>query len=310
MAAQTSSISNFKKFCVRILLPLLLMVMVAGYLFQIVFEKKVILNSEINGSYKVNRIITSTNTAEIPIFGSSRAEGSFVPGMLGPEYFDYGLSGTRDDVLLFFLTEECKKNKSTPIIINFDMEGLDSSIGDLSYYIYNASYKPVRDLLGSNYKTYFGVPFFKYYGYYEYYTKNWLTGKISLTKKTDHGASLELNKITDKKFSELVEQRSATVEKFSNDKALQQAFENLINTHKNRRFIIVVSPYHSSYFTRYQNLNEAQAYLKSLDNLENVKVIDFSHVNYPDSLFMNTTHVNYAGAIRVTQQLKDSLLKP
>jgi len=50
-------------------------------------------------------------------------------------------------------------------------------------------------------------------------------------------------------------------------------------------------------------------YLNDIAKLNNVSVFDFSHVDYPDSLFMNTTHLNYYGAKRFTNELKDSIRK-
>jgi len=308
MAAQNLSISNFKRFFIKILLPLAISVVVVGFIFQVVFEKGVILNSEINGSYKVNRIISVTNEKEVPIFGSSRAEEGFIPSLLGSNYFNYGLSGTQDDVLLFFLHEECKKNKNTPIIINFDIDGLDYAIGDVSSYIYNADYAPVKKLLGANYRNVFQLPFFKYYGYYEFYLKNWLNNKINLTKKTDHGSSLELNKLNPKKFNELVNQRNATSFMFNNDRFLENDFLNILKANKKRSFIIVVSPYHSSCFVNFKNYDSVKMFFHKIDSLTNVRVFDFSHVDYPDSLFMNTTHLNYDGAQRFTHELKDSIM--
>jgi len=307
MASQNSSIFNFKKFLLIILFPLILSVFLLGIGFQFFFEKKVILNSEINGSFKINRIINSTYENEIPIFGSSRAEGCYIPSILGENYFNYGISGTQDDVLLFFLNEECKKKRNTPIIINFDIEGLNYSIGDISNYIYNSEYPSVKKLLGKNYKFVFQIPFFKYYGYYELYLKMYLNNLINLTKKTDKGASLELNKLTQDKFNKLINQRELASGEFKNDKYLESEFLNIIKKNIKRKFIIVISPYHKSCFKNFKNYNDALIFFNKINLLANSKVLNFSHVDYPDSLFMNTTHLNYIGAQRFTKELKDSL---
>ena len=307
MAIPTSSTSNFKKFFLKILLPFTVCAVVFGFAFQYVFEKKIILNSQINGSYKVNRIINSVNTNEIPIFGSSRAEGGFVPSILGPNYFNYGIAGTQDNVMLFFLKEECKKNKETPILINFDIDGFNYTLGDIANYIYNADYAPIKELIGEKDDAIFRIPFVKYFGYYEYYLKMYMTSKINLTKKTDNGASLELNQLTKSKFNELVNQRLATADGFNNDRNLERKFIDIIKNNPKRKFIIVISPYHKSCFNKFKNYQDVSTFLAKIKTLANTSVYDFSHVNYPDSLFMNTTHLNYAGAKRFSKELKDSI---
>ena len=174
------SISNFKKVAATIFLPVLFLFVLFSVILNYLFEQKVILGSEISGVYKINRIINQSNENEIPFFGSSRAEGNFIPDSLVKNGFNYGMSGTQDDVLLFCLSEECKKKKKTPIISNFDLDGLDYSLGDPSNYIYNSNYLPVRQLMGTSYKSIYKIPFIKYYGYFELYLKFWLNSKTNL----------------------------------------------------------------------------------------------------------------------------------
>ena len=112
MEKQNLYTSNFKEYLYRILLPLLLIVGCAGFIFSYFFEEKIIYKSQNGGAYKVNRILKETHPDEIPIFGSSRAEGGIIPDSLGSNYFNYGLSGSKYDVTLFFLEEECKKVKN------------------------------------------------------------------------------------------------------------------------------------------------------------------------------------------------------
>src|SRR6185437_1473174 len=122
MPERNLSISSFKRFLLRILLPFAGIISLAGLVFTYVFEQKIILNSQIVGAFKVNRIMKETHPDEIPIFGSSRAEGGFIPDSLGSNYFTYGLSGSKYDVTLFFLEEECKKKKNNPwILLNVDL---------------------------------------------------------------------------------------------------------------------------------------------------------------------------------------------
>jgi hypothetical protein len=78
MEKENLYIFNFSKFVVVLFLTFSLF----GFCFNYLFEKKIILKSEISGAYKINRILTSNIENEIPIIGSSRAEGSYVPSKI------------------------------------------------------------------------------------------------------------------------------------------------------------------------------------------------------------------------------------
>jgi hypothetical protein len=308
MDQQNLYTSSFKYFLIKYFIPASILIAVAAGLFTFLFERKVILGSDVNGAYKVNRIINPTPIDEIAILGSSRAEGAFVPSILGKPFFNYGLSGAQDNVILFFIKEELRKNKTTTILINFDPEGLDSSIGDISYYLYNASYEPVKQLLGKDYRAIYAIPVVKYYGSFEIYSKYYLNSKLQLTKVTDHGGNFEKNVLTANKFKDLVEERLNTKTVFKNDASLAAELLSLIKSHPERKFVFVLTPCHPSYFVNFGNQNELYAYLKSLQENKNVDVLDMSKMPYPDSLYINTTHLNYTGAKVFSSQLRDSLL--
>jgi len=70
----------------------------------------------------------------------------------------------------------------------------------------------------------------------------------------------------------------------------------------------VIPPYHSSYFENYANVDDVGRFLNMLRANSNVKVFDFSRMPLPDSMFLNTTHINYKGAILFSHRLKDSLV--
>ncbi len=289
------------------MVPWVIITVIIAAVFNYYFEEKVILGSDISGSYKVNRIITQNNEKEIPFFGSSRCEGTFIPDMLVENGFNYGMSGTQDDVLLFFLKEECRKKKTTPVIVNFDLDGLNYSLGDMSNYIYNAGYPPVKALLGEKYETHFGIPLIRYYGHFETYTKYYLNSKSNLTKFTNKGASVEKNELPEQKMKELINERLRTKMTFHNDPELLKQFLSLIANHTNRLFILIVTPYHASNFNGFTNYTEAMDFLRQLQAFPHVKVLDFSKMDYPDRYYINTTHLNEEGAKAFNSMLRDSL---
>ncbi len=308
MSEQNLSIFNFKIFLIKILIPVCAILLILVLPVTFLLERKIILGANTTGAYKVNRIITENHLNEIPIFGSSRAEGGYIPEILGKNYFNYGLSGTGSDVMLFFLKEECsKKDKKTPIILNFDLNGIKSGKGDVSNYLLNANYPPLRNIFGEEYRFYYAIPILKYYGKYEYYFKNYLNDKMHLTKYTNNGAVIEKNTITPQKFTELVHQRAADTMTFSKVDSLAQAFKDIFSQNPQRNFVVVIAPYHKACFNHFPNISEAKAFLAEWDKMSHVKVFDFSQVNYPDSLFINTSHINYKGAAAFSKALKDSL---
>jgi len=308
MSGPNSFIFNFKAFVYRLVLPVILMTGTVGFAFSWYFEKKIILKTSISGAYKVNRILTETYPDEIPIFGSSRAEGGYIPDSLGPAYFNYGLSGTKENVQLFFLEEECKKKKRTPyIILNFDLDGIGYGGGDMANYIPNANIPSVKALMGEQYRFSFRIPFIKYYGYYELYFKYFLNERMNLTKYSNKGASIEKDVLPVQKFNQLVQERKNSQTLFECNSSLKNRLFSLILNHPERFYLFVVAPYHASYFEKYQNLSEATIFLKELAGIKNVRIFNFSKVTYPDSCFLNTTHLNYKGAVLFNRQLKDSL---
>jgi len=290
-----------------ILLPAVLILTIVGVAFNYFFEQQVILKSQICGAYKVNRIINETHQEEIPILGSSRAEGGFIPDSLGTGYFNYGLSGSKYNVTLFFLEEECKKKKNTPwVILNLDLDGLSYGLGDVSNYIPNSGYEPVKQLLGNEYQSFFRIPLIRYYGRYEAYFRDYLNNKIQLTKFTNKGASIEKNVLTDQQFQELVQQRRNAPTAFANDSALLHKLLQLVSAHPARQFVFVVSPYHSSFFVKYMP-EGGDYFFGRIKQYPNVHVFDFGHLPLSDDKFMNTSHLNLAGAKIFNQILRDSL---
>lgn len=309
MLHHSSSISNFKRFCLKFLLPLLLLLTAGGYAFQYVFEKAIILHPGINGAYKVNRIINEFHPDEVAMFGSSRMVEGLIPDLLGPNHFNYGLNGTKDDVVQFFLNEEVKKHKSTPVIINLDLNGLNYSTGDISNYLYNLNYQPVKQLIGKQDKLIYHIPFIKYFGFYQYYLKDLLYSKIALTKYTNNGALIEKNSYTPQQFAQVVQQRKNTVSKTNIDTNLFNNLTAIISAHPNRNFFFVIAPYHPAWFYTYKDGPTENKFLNALQAYKNVKVLNFSKAAFPDSLFFDTEHLNYKGAVMFSKALRDTLSK-
>lgn len=301
MEKENLYIFNFSKFVVVLFLTFSLF----GFCFNYLFEKKIILKSEISGAYKINRILTSNIENEIPIIGSSRAEGSYVPSKITKKpCFNYGISGTKMNIWLFFLEEELKKNKSTNIIINLDLDGLLFDDGNINNYLLN--YSEVKHVLNSEWNILYNIPFIRYFGQFEFYIKYYMNDKLNLTKRTENGGSFEKNVLNTSKFEELVSKRKKTSSKFNFDKELFSKLDKLIKS-TNRKIVFVIAPYHPSFFDSYQKIEKTNFFLSQLNNNENVAVLDLKDFVVKDLMFINTTHVNYQGANMFSEKLKKML---
>lgn len=310
MHKENSYISSFSRYVLTIVFPVLLSVGVISAIFTFWFEDKIILANQSCGAYKINRIIHSGDPYEIPIFGSSRAEASFIPEILGSYYFNYGLEGTQENVMLFFIKEEYKKRRkkmSPYVIVNIDLDGINTKSGDLASYLYNSDNEGVKQLMGERYESHFSIPFIKYIGQFESYFRYYLNNRMQLTKYSKNGAFIDKVVLPKKMMDDLIEYRRKNQDVFLSEPELKKEFFKTINDCKERQYVFVIPPYHSCYFTNYKNPEDAKAFVNELRALPNVKVFDFSGVIYPDSLFINTTHLNYNGAVRFTKEFKDSL---
>lgn len=306
MKKQNLSISNFKSFGIFLVsLGILFVIVVFG--INTILEKFVIFESEISGASKINRILKEENLNEVPIFGSSRANSSYVPSILGKNYWNYGIDGTHANVWLFFLEEELKKEKNTPILINLDLEGFQKSIGDINNYIPNSENKAVQKLV-KDYSTELPKGIFRYFGRIESYTKYKLNESISLTKTMDNGGAFNTEPLTQRKFDLLVKQRNATKGAFLVNDTMFKKFIQLVESTQ-RKIFLVIAPYHSSYFNQFVNLETIEKYKEIIEQYPNCSVLDFSKFPMEDSLFINTSHLSYRGANIFSKELNKRLLE-
>lgn len=304
MKEQNLFISNFKKFG-------LLLVCSAGILMLFVIllntivENQIIFKSEISGAAKINRILNENHKEEIPILGSSRANGSFVPSIINENCYNYGINGTHSNVWIFFLRQELKKDKTTPIIINMDLEGLQSSLGDINNYIPHSANKGIKKLVAEN-KQNLPSGVFKYFGTFESYYKFFLNERISFTKKVDQGGTFEIERLSKEKFDKLVNQRLKAETAFLVNNLAFKELDSLIQA-TDRIVILAVAPYHKSYFNNFVNYESAERYLDVLNKSTNCHVLNYGRMVLNDSMFSNTSHLNYSGALAFSKKLKSDL---
>lgn len=300
---QISSTSSFKLFLVKFVFPVFIIVGIVAVLFDYIFDRKIILNTQSSGAYKIYRNINIESESEIPIFGSSRASGSYIPDVLDSNCFNYGIEKTQFDLLELFLKNELSKNKITPIIINFDYEIWSDWIGDYANYIPNLNNKDIQKYFQKFDKCYYHIPGLRYYGFYQHYFKNYI-GNSSKKNYVNKGGFFLLEKTSAKDLSEEVELRKNDPFTYTVNIEKENRFINLLAMNKKCKIFIVIAPYHNSYMKILNGRNAANQFLMKIKKNPNVYVFDYSDVSYPDSMFKNTTHLNYLGAQKFSTELK------
>lgn len=296
--------SNFSKFFVGFLLPVIVLSILFSVVFYLWFEPAVMLSSETSGSYKYKKIC-QTDRNDIPILGSSRGETAFLPSLIHPQAFNYSRSGTGFNVELFMMEKELKCSKSTPIILNIDPWGMTSDIGDIADYLIIADDPEVKKLLGDQYKSYFQIPIVRYYGKTGGYLASFFREKTGATKLIDRGAEVEKRELASEMFADNVEKRKNEYSSFQLDTTLFNRFFDLAGS-TNRTLILVVSPIHQAFYEHHDDSNYL-LFITECAKHPNITLFDFSKKSYPDSLFFDSSHLNYCGAEQFSKEFRDSL---
>lgn len=303
-----SSISSFRTFMIRYGLPFVLIIWALTAGINLFFKKVIVASSTGSGGYKVERILHSDFPDETPIYGSSRAEGSFVPDTLGAGYFNYGMANVQDNVWIYFLEKELQKSRNTDILINFDLDGLGTRNGFPHYWMFNATADTmIRSFIGDDWKLMYHIPTLRHFGFYEKYIVQFVQEKKNLTAIINKGAILEKKSLTPEEFNVLVEKREKDSTIFRNDQHLNARLKSLLADTRGRKIYFIIPPYHPSYLKSVHNLPDAIRYLDSLNAMPNVTVMNYSTMPLTQDYFYNTSHLNYKGAILFSQLLRKDL---
>lgn len=297
----SSTTSSFKRALLRVLLPLPAIIVVLCLVVDRLFFSQVILKNTTAGSYKTWRVFHETHKEEIPIFGSSRAAGSFVSGSIDPRCFNYGIEKTMIDLTSIFLAEELQKVKSTPIIIDWDYEIFRNDKGNIAHFIPSIDRPAIAGYIGKEERWFHHYPAVRFFNVYDDYVKSYI-GERSGSSRISNGGFFVTFTPKPEQLARMVEVRRRSVFTWKDDLAKQAAWEKLL-TSTARPIVLVIAPYHPSYYEGFQNMEGATAYLAKLDALPNVTVLDYGRMDLPDDHFQNTTHVNYAGAEVFSKEL-------
>ncbi len=293
------------------LLPYLVIIFLICLGLDFGMRRYVIFKTPIHGASKIKRVVEGTRE-EIAIFGSSRALGSYIPDSLASSAYNYGINGIGYEVIDILLKyETVRMDNSSPIIINFDYNMFRAEIGDLNNYIPHLNRPGFRKLLQDRnaWKVWYRLPGIRFFNSYDSYFKDYINAKVGLTKVVSKGASLEKNVIPEATFLKLVERRLKHPAEWKVDSIQEARLITHFDTRPDRKFYLVIAPYHWSYYQGFKGMDAAQAWLDEIDRRKNVDVIKVAGRDWPDSLFVNTTHINLKGAQKFTAIVRLALEK-
>lgn len=147
------------------------------------------------------------------------------------------------------------------------------------------------------------IPGMRFYGCLRKSVTSWLNARAAVTKVIDNGAILHKNS------------RSSSEWKVINSKQKPHLFRKIAETctilkgtlssFAPRKVYIVVAPCSTRLMELFDGRDELERYMKELDNLSNVSVINmFGDDRFTDADFVDTTHLNIKGAYKFTSFLK------
>lgn len=296
--------------------PVLLIAGILAVGADMFFMRYIIRETQSRGQYKVYRSLYENDPNEIPIFGSSRAVGNYIPSLIHPDCFDYGIEKSQGLLALVFLTHELKKPRKTPIILNFDYQFFQNwgpneiqFLPYLSDSLFGAYYRDKYDYSFTK-----RIPGIRFFGKYTEYMSDYLVdknyeagGSISKQFYLEKGCYIGKKVHTEKSFAFFLEQRKHKTEFWAYEPKLADAFYAIMKRFPERHIFLVVSPYHPAFLDSFVGENLAKQYLRRLAELPNVHVLNYARMELELSDYTNTSHLNYNGAQKFSKELRRAL---
>lgn len=262
---------------------------------------------------KIYRFANEEHDDEIPLLGSSTVVRGLLPEELGPQFFNYGITATNFQKMEPLLRMELAKDKSTPIIIEmpppFFQEHPRPKIRMEDYlpFLHQDTFGQFMKNYDF-YKPWHAVPGMRFYGYYTRYLSAAANQQLPPDMFYTRGAKYIKKKTGMKKKADFIEFRRKNPVIYVCSPKLLERFKQLL-AQTNRPIVMVVSPFHP---VTYEVGFDLENYVRLFEQLES----EFPHVkgfiadgrNYDDELFLDTSHLNYWGALKFTEELRSALV--
>lgn len=253
-----------------------------------------------NSISKMERLWQSMNDEEIPIMGSSRALGGFVPSELSPKCFNYGVNGMQLNEILFnFKALEKRGDSLNPIILNFDPWLVISE--RFGYFVGDYRLAP-RSGRSTVLDTILGI---RFYGMFRKNFTDYLSSKKAVTKVVDRGAVLLKTSRSEKEWEVINSKLTPWHFEYAN---WVEKFEQSIEALAPRNVIVVVCPCSSRKTELFTGKENLEAFLTRISKLSNIRVINYyGSDKFSDEDFTDPIHLNIEGARKFSRMLKEEL---
>lgn len=261
---------------------------------------------------KIERAVTGGAGESIAIFGSSRALGNYMPSILAPDAFNYGVNGMSLNETLLLVNHYLRQNTSDSLLlINLDPWGFANPdthqlIGD---YRLAGRKKHFRDAFpGLNLSWPDWTPGLRFQGELRTATTAYINSLRAVTKKIDNGAEILLNSRTEAEWK--IIKKGLKPYSFFFDARCEELLKTIYTLQGAHRIVWVVAPTCPAHHANHQNPAAIISFLQKQSANPRVNIINLFNNSdgYPDALFTDPTHLNVHGAEKFTQELK-TLLK-
>lgn len=249
------------------------------------------------------RRLTRDNPDEVPILGASRAHADYVPELIHPAAYNYGMDGASFEVIDYFLKVELRKHKVSPIVIDMYYQ-MPRSVGDVKTLIPFLGDDDAIDALrpSGEMNWRFTIPGLRYFGYYDLYLKSYLSEHSGKVPPLDRGF------IKGTQWPpELFKQSETKVLEegygFDYDPDVERRLFEHFRHSPERKFILVYSPLHRSCFVKFYGGRSLAQFVERMRRFPNVVVFDWGQLPLPDEDFMDVHHLNDRGAAEFSRRL-------
>ena len=272
-----------------------------------------------NDAYKMERFFSEAVEDEIPVLGSSRALGHFVPTALGTNVFNYGISGSGIGETLFLLKDLVRRKPSGLILVNVDPWGFgafdDAKAVFRGNYTLAAFSQDVRKRLPPGVVSVADwLPGIRFQGRLRANLANLMNARKSVTKRIDRGAVLLTTSRTKEEWAYLDQTLRPTrfVPPSPDCRAGLDEIVRLVAAHGGHlRVVFVIGPCSPSWRRKFENADDLRTWALSFaDEMSGqpISVIDlFSDTDFATEEFADATHLNCDGAVRFSSELKRRL---
>lgn len=275
-----------------------------------ILEKTLFEKSETLSYEKVAKFYSSKKSINLLILGSSRGEGNFIPSILESNNagYNFGLPGTGNKIWYYMLLDELDNSISRKVIVNIDLTEHPIQEGEDYNYNYYLKLPKGTNLYASlepSTKTkILPYPLF-YFGSLKGFISESLKDYINLTSVTDNGFKGNTNALNTKQFETIANSVGSVAVRY-NEKLWLDIFQRISKSNDTVYFVLSPTFFSSLQQIDYANFkNNMQKYSKKYSK---VKFYDFANSIDNRNLFYDPNHLNYNGAIKFSEMLRDSII--